>query len=105
MMSTRSSLEGIPNVTKDYYKNLPEELVPFNYYFDDMETGHVIMAIPKCFLDEALRDGNMDDYECPFPVKWVLEKGYEIINSHVVCDGAYDDCLGLVIDEQYYEVE
>lgn len=79
MMSTRSSLEGIPNVTKDYYKNLPEELVPFNYYFDDMETGHVIMAIPKCFLDEALKDGNMDDYECPFPVKWVLEKGYEII--------------------------
>lgn len=49
----RRSHEGLSaNFTKkDDYSGLPEELKEFNYYY--LDGGHVVMAIPKCLLDEA----------------------------------------------------
>lgn len=43
-------------------------------------------------------------FECPFPVKYVLNNGYKIYNNHVICDGKYDTTFGLEIDEKWFEV-
>ena len=100
----RRSHEGVIGVVKDNYSNLPEELKEFNYYYRDGETGHVIMAVPECLLKEAERNGDLDMFECPFPVKYILDKGYRIYRNHVICDGRYDAEFGLTIDEKWYEV-
>lgn len=99
----RKSLKGLEGyVVKDKYNGLPEELVPYNYYFDDGETSHVIMAIPKSLLDEI--KGDMDEYECPIPVKYVLEHGYIMKENHVIVEALYNLDTGLSIDESYYEM-
>lgn len=100
----RRSVEGLREVSKDNYLGLPDELKAFNYYYNDWETGHSIMAIPECLLKEAEEDGDLDMYECPFPVKYVLENGYRIYKDHVICDGKYSMDFGLEIDEKWYEV-
>ena len=100
----RRSHVGLRGITKDNYVGLPKELDEFNYYYNDGDTGHVIMAIPECLLEEAEEYGDLDMFECPFPVKYVLVKGYRIYKNHVVCDGRYDEDLGLTIDEKWYEV-
>lgn len=100
----RRSHDGISGVINDDYENLPEDLVPFNYYYDDGETGHVIMAIPECLLEEAEADGDLDMFECPIPVKYVLHNGYRIVQDHVVCDADYDHNFGLDVDESWFEV-
>lgn len=100
----RKSHEGINGVTKDNYVGLPKELNEFNYFYNDGETGHVIMAIPECLLEEAEQNGDLDMFECPFPVRYVLEKGYRMYKEHVICEGDYDMDFGLEIEEKYYEV-
>lgn len=97
----RRSIEGLSGVRKDNYKNLPEELREFNYYFPDC--GHSIMAIPECKLSEAIEDGDLDMFECPFPVKYVLQKGYRIYEKHVICEAEYHPAFGLSIDEEWDE--
>lgn len=100
----RRSHEGLRGITKDSYIGLPEELQDFNYYYNDGETGHVIMAIPECLLEEGEKNGDLDMFECPFPVRYILEKGYRIYKNHVICDGIYDPIFGLTIDDRWYEV-
>lgn len=100
----RRSHVGLRGITKDNYTGLPEELKEFNYYYNDGETGHVIMAVPDCLLEEAEQNGDLDMFECPFPVKYVLQNGYRIYKNHVICDGVYDEYFGLTIDEKWYEV-
>ena len=100
----RRSHEGLRGITKDNYVGLPEELKDFNYYYNDGETGHVIMAIPECLLNEADENGDLDMFECPFPVKYVLQKGYRIYKNHIICEGKYDEIFGLGIDSQWFEV-
>ena len=100
----RRSHEGLRGVLKDSYVGLPEELKEFNYYYNDGETGHVIMAIPECLLYEAEENGDLDMFECPFPVKYVLENGYRMYKDHVICDGKYQMPYGLMIDGRWYEV-
>lgn len=100
----RRSHEGLSGITKDNYTGLPDELKEFNYYYHDGETGHVIMAIPECLLSEAEQDGDLDMFECPFPVKYVLNKGYRVYKEHIVCIGEYDRIFGLVIDNMWFEV-
>lgn len=100
----RRSHEGLRGITKDNYCNLPKELEEFNYYYNDGETGHVIMAIPKCLLKEAEQNGDLDMFECPFPVKYVLENGYKMYKDHVICNGKYDATFGLEIDKKWFEV-
>lgn len=99
----RRSLEGLYGVEKDHYWGLPRELEEFNYYLNDGETGHVIMAVPECLLLNEKETTDLDMWECPFPVQYVLEKGYRMYKNHVVCDGKYDSFLGLQIDRKYYE--
>ena len=89
-------------IRKDSYKGLPTELQEFNYYYADGETGHVIMAIPKCLLAEAQK-GDMDMYECPVPCRYVLEHGYEMLDSHVIVDVPYG-MFGVEVDEKYMEI-
>lgn len=100
----RRSHEGLRGITKDNYVGLPDELKEFNYYYNDGETGHVIMAIPECLLEEAKEDGDLDLFECPFPVKYVLQNGYMIYKNHVICEGKYNDIFGLEIDQKWYEI-
>lgn len=97
----RRSVEGLSGVRKDNYKGLPEELREFNYYFPDC--GHSIMAIPEYKLNEAIEDGDLDMFECPFPVKYVLQKGYRIYEKHVICEAEYHPAFGLIIDEEWDE--
>mgnify|MGYP004457709947 CR=1 FL=1 len=97
----RRSVEGLLGVRKDNYKGLPEELKEYNYYFQDC--GHSIMAIPECKLNKAIEDGNLDMFEVPFPVKYVLENGYKMYKNHVVCDAEYHPAFGLIIDEKWDE--
>ena len=100
----RRSHEGLRGITKDNYVGLPEELKEFNYYYNDGETGHVIMAIPECLLDEAKENGDLDMFECPFPVKYVLQNGYKIYKNHIICEGKYDEIFGLEINQVWYEI-
>lgn len=99
----RKSHKGLRGIRKENYPELPEELKEFNYYYNDGVTGHVIMAIPDKLLSEAEEDGDLDMYECPFPVKYVLEKGYRIYKGHIVCEGEYDMTFGLQINKKYFE--
>ena len=100
----RRSHEGLRGITKDNYAGLPEELKEFSYYYNDGDTGHVIMAIPECLMGKAEQNGDLDMFECPFPVKYVLQNGYRIYKNHVICEGKYDENFGLDIDSQWFEV-
>lgn len=82
------------------YPGLPEELAPFYLY--PLDSGHSLMAIPKCFEKEA-KEGNAEDYECPICVKFVLEKGYTIEGEFLFVDVPYRDDLGVYLDQKYYE--
>lgn len=56
------------------------------------------------FLEEAEKNTDLDMFECPFPVKYVLENGYRIYKDHVICEGKYDMIFGLMIDKKWYEI-
>lgn len=101
----RRSHEGLNAVLikKDDYSGLPEELREFNYYYGDGDTGHVVMAIPKCLLAEAQSNGDLDMFECPIPCKYVLERGYEMVEGHVVVDVPYGT-FGAEVDDRYFEI-
>lgn len=99
----RRSLEDARSIVVDgmkYPKALPAELNEFYAYVRDC--GHSICAIPHYNLLEAL-SGDMDMYECCVPVKYVLEKGYQMAKGHVVVDAEYDELTGLKVDDKYYE--
>lgn len=64
---------------------------------------YFIMAIPECKLNEAIEDGDLDMFECPFPVKYVLQKGYRIYEKHVICEAEYHPAFGLSVDEKWDE--
>jgi hypothetical protein len=97
----RKSLEDIKHMVKNipYPGYLPEELKSFHYYISD--SGHCIMCVLRCHLEEA--EGDMYMYEVPVPIKYVLEKGYEIVGEHVIVDAEYDEDLGLIVDDKYFE--
>lgn len=100
----RRSHEGLSAnfIKKNDYSGLPKELKEFNYYY--LDGGHVVMAIPKCLLDEAQKNRDLDMFECPIPCKYVLERGYEIVNEYVVVDVPYDSTFGVEIDDRYFEL-
>ena len=105
--SNRPSHEGLDTsrIFKDNYPDLPEELKEFNYYYDNAgDTGHVIMAVPECFVQRAEEKGDFYSFECPFPVRYVLAKGYRIYKGFVICEGEYDPDFGLIIDEYWIDM-
>lgn len=99
----RNSLKNIAHMVREiaYKGNLPEELKPYHTYL--LDAGHSIMCILEGHLDKAQKSG-MDDYEIPVPVKYVLEKGYKIVDGYVLVDAEYDNSLGLMVDEEYTEI-
>lgn len=88
-------------VKKDNYPGLPEVLREFNYYLDD--SGHCIMAIPECLLPEAEKNGDLELFEVPVPVKYIIENGCYIYKKHVICDVEYDPIFGMVVPDEYRE--
>ncbi|MDE5695797.1 MAG: hypothetical protein K2I96_00035 [Lachnospiraceae bacterium] len=101
----RKSHKGISSglIKKDNYNGLPTELDEFNYYYNDGDTGHVIMAVPESLLAEAEINGNLDMFECPVPCRYILEHGYKLCKNHVIVDVPYG-MFGIDIDERYYEI-
>ena len=59
------------------------------------------MCVLKVHLEKAR--GDMDGYEIPVPVKYVIEQGYIIDSGYVIVDAKYDSIFGLVVDEKYNE--
>ena len=106
-LNVRKSVFDMQAMTLDdpYPGEMPEELIPFHYYF--AHEGHVIMIIPRNYLDVALETGELDDYEIQIPVKYVLEKGYSFVEGHpnyIVGNFDYDDELQRVdVPDDYYE--
>lgn len=107
-MKVRDSLKDFERyVIKDNYPDIPDELREFNWYVAD--AGRCIMSVPKIFFIEAKEKGkeNLYDYEIALPVRYVLKKGYEIIETptskHVIVDVPYNPEFGAEIDEEYNE--
>ena len=100
----RKSLEDLnPSMIRkvDDYPGLPEELKEYCYYISD--SGYSIMAIPEVLLKEHFGSMELWQYEIPFPVKYVLEKGYKMFEDYVVVVADYDSELGLRIEGDYEE--
>lgn len=97
----RKGLEDIKHMVRDvpYPFLLPDGLRAYHYYIAD--AGHCIMCVLKCHLNEAKDD--MDSYEIPVPVRYVLETGYKIVDGYVIIEAKYDSAFGLDVDEKYYE--
>lgn len=99
----RKSLDDIPEMVlpdAKYPRPLPAELVPYYVYL--LDCGHSIMCVLRQHLAAAQQEG-MDQYEGAVPVKYVLEKGYEMIGGYVIVDADYDPAYGLKIPEGYDE--
>jgi len=98
----RKSLQDIAHMIqkRPYSGQLPEELKPYHYYISD--SGHSIMCVLETHLGEAQKS-NMDDYEVPVPVKYVVEKGYRFVDQYIVVDAEYDNNFGLMVDDRYSE--
>lgn len=88
-------------VRKDNYPGLPEALEEYNYWIAD--AGRCIMAIPTALMEEAHANGDLDMFEVPMPVKYVLAKGWTIAYGHVIVEAEYDNTLGLIVPEGYEE--
>ena len=100
----RKSLEDLDQsmIRKiDDYPGLPEELKEYCYWIAD--SGYCIMAIPEVLLKEHFGSFDLWEYECPVPVKYVLEKGYKFFERYVVVQIEYSDEIGLVVPEEYDE--
>jgi hypothetical protein len=99
-MIYRKSQEDIKHmVSKRPYAGLPAELESYHYYISD--SGHCIMCVLKCHLKEAKDD--MDSYEIPVPVKYVVEKGYRFLDEYVIVEAKYALPFGLNVDDKYTE--
>lgn len=103
----RRSVYDLQGVTLDvpYPGEMPEELEKFRYCF--AREGHVIMIIPQNYLEEAIRENDLDAYEIAIPVKFVLEKGYKFVDGdddHLVGFFDYDPETQMVnVPFDYYE--
>jgi hypothetical protein len=98
----RKSLEDVKHMVKEkrYPGIMPDELLNYHYYISD--AGHSIMCIPECLLEEA-KKGDMNLYEVPIPVKYVLERGYRKEGDFIIIDAEYRLPYGLIVDDKYYE--
>jgi hypothetical protein len=101
-MEYRKSHKDIKHMVskKSYNGTTPKELEPYHYYMAD--GGHSIMCVLECHLKEA-QASNMDDYELPVPVKYVLRNGYRIEGDYIIVNAPYELPYGLMIEEKYYE--
>lgn len=75
------------------YKGLPQELIPFSYWFSD--SGLTILAIPLCFYEEAEKNGEYGMFLAPISTTYVAEKGYKMKNGYPICNVPYDSKYGV----------
>ena len=84
---------------------MPDELKPFHFYF--AREGHVLMVIPRNYLQIALDENDLDAYEIAIPVKFVLEKGYKHVEGHedyIVGNFGYiEEIQKVEVPTEYYE--
>ena len=99
----KSLMDLDPNQIRkvDDYPGLPEELKEHCYWLSD--SGYSIMAIPEILLKEHFGSMELWQYEIPFPVRYVLEKGYKMFEEYVIVVADYDDEIGLKIEGDYEE--
>ena len=103
----RKSLQDIAFMLRaiPYPRPLPAEISHLHYYIID--SGHSIMCVPECLLEESKASGEIDMYEAPVPVKYVLEKGWRKIpgTDCISVDVPYDDTFGVDAPDEYSEYE
>lgn len=87
-------------MSKSFFDYLADNHIT-DYYHYDFDTGHNIMAIPKCLLDEAIVSGDPYLYQVPMPLAYVMEKGFSRYREFLVCDAYYDSEYGLCVPEEY----
>jgi hypothetical protein len=99
-MDKKDIKKMIASTARPYkYKGyLPKDLEKHHIYYAD--SGHSIVCVLESHLEEAQKT-DMEMYEVPVPVKYVIHNGYRFVNGHVVVDAPYDEFLGLVVDEKY----
>ena len=58
---------------------------------------------PRMLIDRSKEDGDLNQFEVPVPYRYVLAKGYRMIenNQFVVCDVKYDNMMGVVVRPEY----
>ena len=97
----RKSLQDIAHMVQNrpYPGHLPDELKPYHYYL--LDSGHSIMCILETHMEEA--QSSMDDYEVPVPVKYVIERGYQLVGGYVIVNAEYSSKVGLLVDDIYSE--
>lgn len=78
-------------------RNVPDELKPYSCFVPD--AGYCVLAIPKAFAEES--KARPEDYVIPLPEKYVLEKGWTMLDGVPCVDVRYDSLLGAVVDEKY----
>ena len=100
---TKSLKDLDPNHIRkvDDYPGLPEQLNEYCYWLSD--SGYSIMAIPEVLLKDHFGSMELWQYEIPFPVKYVLERGYKMFEEYVIVVADYDDEIGLKIEDDYEE--
>lgn len=98
----RKSLEDIKHMIKIvFYPNIiPNDIISHHVYL--LDAGHSIMCVLRMHWDDAAK-GDPNDYELPVPIKYVLEKGYQINGDYIIVDAPYDSELGLDVSDEYYE--
>ena len=100
----RKSLEDIQHMvnTVFYPGRIPADIISHHVYL--LDAGHSIMCVLRKHWNDATKE-DPNDYEVPVPVKYVLEKCYQIEGDFVIVDAPYDSELGLDVSEEYYEYE
>jgi hypothetical protein len=93
----KTDLQGMVIQGMTYHSPLPIELAQFYCYVED--AGHCILSVLPG------REGPVENYVVPLPVKAVLRTGYWVENGYVYCSVPYDAFLGAVCDEDDYEYE
>lgn len=105
----RKSLEHFAGRIQEipYPRPLPVELVPYHAFLSD--SGHIICVIPSVLLTKAIASGHLWKYEVAMPVKYVLKKGYTLVEGHdekhVVVDAPYSSNIGVMIPDGYTEFD
>ncbi|MFH0823988.1 MAG: hypothetical protein V2B18_14655 [Pseudomonadota bacterium] len=86
---------------EDYPGEIPRELHPYYVYSDSQ--GHCIKVVPSLFEDEA-KQGNVDEYLMPAPVKTVMRCGVRWIGGYPVAPIPFIPGHGLAVPPEDTEL-
>ncbi len=99
----QQALIGVPQrLDARYHSPLPADLAEFYCY--PLDSGHSIVAVPACLVEDIEYLEYWTEYGVPIPVKTVLRIGWTMQRGVPVVDFPYDPELGAVIppeDEEW----